>query len=189
MSGPLVILPGAGWTGLSRMANQGFAQFLQHSLDLPFLFYGADQPWNGEVVYRDLLRRGIDPHISLTIVAFSAGVVGALQLSLLWPGVGNLIAIDGWCVPLGLLDGLGKTPRWSLSRLSHDLETHWNGTLFGPGQAQFYADPFVSHLKLWSDPQAVQGWGLTAGAEPSRITAGNFLLARIRQPRGNIPES
>ena len=87
-------------------------------------------------------------------LGFSAGVVRAAiaaQIAKLrGEKVIGLIAIDGWGVPL--VDPTLPTYRWS-----HDLFTHTTSTVLG-GQSLFFADPPVLHLKMWSDPDRVQGW-------------------------------
>lgn len=184
MSWGLVILSGADWTEEHRAAHQGFHRFLDPHLErFPRVIWSEEQTWNGRHTYHDLLRQGLDPLQPLVIVAFSAGVVGALGLSWLWPGFLGLIAVDGWCVPLGALDLLPQTRR--VARLSHDLETHWNGMLLGGGERQFYADPFVSHLQIWDQPQTVWGWTRQC-SQPLRITAAEFLLDQITAFSGGV---
>lgn len=198
MSRALVILPGAGWSAASRSANLGFRRFLDHRLDRsldrhlddhrldrfrerrPQILWMEDQPWDGIDAYGQLIEAGIDPKSDLVIVAFSAGVVGAWVLQQLWPGGAAVIAVDGWCVPLGLGIRRGSRSINPVVRLSHDLVTHWNGVGFGAGQAQFYADPFVSHLQLWGEPELVGGWGKqSTDPLPVRITAAEFLQGQI----------
>ena len=100
---------------------------------------------------------------------------GAMQLSLLPnPRLIARIAVDGWCVPFD-----AAIPTY---RLSHDWPTHANGILFGAGIDQFYADPFVEHLRLWASPNSVEGWQLNRSRqERRRTTAAAFLLAAIAQ--------
>ncbi len=185
MSWSLVILPGADWTEENRVTNRGFHRFLEpYREQFPQVIWIEDQTWDGLNTYRYLLKQGLDPLQPLVIAAFSAGVVGALGLSWLWSGDLGLIAVDGWCVPLGSLD-LCPSPR-RVARLSHDLETHWNGLFFGRGEDGFYADPFVSHLQIWDQPQTVWGW-TRQSSQPLRITAAEFLLDRIAAFSGVQP--
>jgi hypothetical protein len=83
----------------------------------------------------------------MLVIAFSAGVVGAIGAIRLRPDkpIRALIAIDGWGVPLA-----GNFP---IHRISHDAFTHWSSALLGAGQESFYADPPVAHLSLWESPQ------------------------------------
>ena len=102
----------------------------------------------------------------MNIIAFSAGVVGASQLALIWQRLGGqvacLIALDGWGVPLW-----GDFP---IYRLSHDEFTyrtsHWLG-----GQSHFWATPSVEHLQLWAAPSQVRGTDDTRRS----MTASNFI--------------
>ncbi len=88
------------------------------------------------------------------VLAFSAGVVGALGAARLWQGQGGkvsaLVALDGWGVALG--------EDFPVHRLSHDWFTDWSSALLGPGREDFYADPPVPHLFLWHSPQQTWGW-------------------------------
>jgi hypothetical protein len=98
----------------------------------------------------------------LSILAFSAGVVGVATALEAWQRQGGrvacLIALDGWGVPLQ-----GKFP---IYRLSHDYFTHWSSCWLGSGPLNFYADPAVGHLDLWKTPQQVWGWQLSATRPP-----------------------
>jgi len=91
---------------------------------------------------------------NLIIIAFSAGVVGAIDTAKTVQKWGyritSFIAIDGWGVPL---DG-----NFPISRLSSDHYTHWTSHLLGGGKMSFYADPGVSHLQMWQTSQEVTGW-------------------------------
>jgi hypothetical protein len=48
----------------------------------------------------------------------------------------------------------------------------------GSGQENFYADPPVDHLSLWSSPDRVTGWSIN-GNFVQRTTALTFLLNRL----------
>ncbi|NEP15796.1 MAG: hypothetical protein F6J97_02710 [Leptolyngbya sp. SIO4C1] len=115
---------------------------------------------------------------SLSIVAFSAGVVGAAIASALWQQRGGqlacLVAIDGWGVPL--------SAAWPVYRLSHDWFTHWSSDWLGSGTASFYAEPSAEHLALWQRPQRVWGWRTesvaatdTSSELRSRVNAADFI--------------
>jgi hypothetical protein len=90
---------------------------------------------------------------SITLISFSAGVIGAFIAAYLWELQGGkikaFIAIDGWGVPL-----FGNFP---IHRLSHDYFTHWSSLLLGGGNTNFYAEPSVNHLEMWSNIQSVKG--------------------------------
>ena len=116
------------------------------------------------------------PSDSVLIIAFSAGVVGAIAAARTWHrrgvSISALIAIDGWGVPL-----FGAFPT---HRMSHDRFTHWSSALLGGSETSFYADPPVDHLNLWCAPQSVQGV-----IEPSNRTgtAATFICGLVQQYR------
>ncbi|NJK61303.1 MAG: hypothetical protein HC921_00190 [Synechococcaceae cyanobacterium SM2_3_1] len=176
----LVILPGEAWAPPAVAANRQAREWIQRSLDPSCLWVPPEiGVWNSWAVH-SWLQPQIVPTASLLILAFSAGVVGALGLTQLWSGsVVALIAVDGWCVPLWL-----SCP---VIRLSHDLETHANGLFWGGGIAQFYADPFVSHTQLWGDPDSVLGWSWIAGRY-QRSTALTVLQQQV-QAYTHLPRS
>jgi hypothetical protein len=97
----------------------------------------------------------------LSVIAFSAGVVGAIQMLQVWQMLGGstacLIALDGWGVPLS-----GDFP---ILRISHDrftaLSSCW---LSPPDTVHFHADPAVNHLTLWKTPDQVTGRYLAASS-------------------------
>lgn len=113
----------------------------------------------------------------LSLICFSAGVVGALGAALAWQALGGVvrtfIAIDGWGVPL-------FTP-FPTYRLSHDEFTHRSCLLMGGGRAGFWAEPGVDHRDLWRSPHTTlgkverhdDGWG-SKPAQAS-ITAAQFI--------------
>ncbi|MEA5420258.1 hypothetical protein VB712_13590 [Spirulina sp. CCNP1310] len=107
----------------------------------------------------------------VTVIGFSAGVVGAIAAARLWEKQGGkitrLVAIDGWGVPLG-----GNFP---IHRLSHDAFTHWSSGLLGAGSGGFYADPGVEHLQLWQAPETVWGWSMAGMARQDYTTALRFI--------------
>ncbi|MGG6264457.1 hypothetical protein ACQ4M3_16670 [Leptolyngbya sp. AN03gr2] len=108
------------------------------------------------------------PSNSVLIVAFSAGVVGAIAAARIWHRQGiriaRLIAIDGWGVPL-----FGDFP---IHRMSHDRFTHWSSLMLGGNATHFYADPAVEHLTLWHSPDAVRGVIESSNRE---MTAADFI--------------
>lgn len=114
---------------------------------------------------------------SLTLIGFSAGVVGAIGAAWGWQMLGGtvnaLVAVDGWGVPL-----YGRFP---IYRLSHDYFTHWSSRLLGMGEDSFYADPPVAHLQLWRDPATVSGWWQVSDGNAQRTTASEFLTALLQR--------
>ncbi|MBE9012616.1 hypothetical protein IQ250_20660 [Pseudanabaenaceae cyanobacterium LEGE 13415] len=114
------------------------------------------------------------PEKSVLILAFSAGVVGAIAAARIWQRQGiriaRLIAIDGWGVPL-----FGDFP---IHRMSHDRFTHWSSLMLGGNATHFYATPAVDHLTLWHSPDLVRGV-----TEPCdrRLTAADFISELVLQ--------
>ncbi|MGF1516871.1 MAG: hypothetical protein ACFCVB_03575 [Nodosilinea sp.] len=111
---------------------------------------------------------------ALIIWAFSAGCVGAAALASHWQRYrGRVLAlfmVDGWGVP--------RDPGVPVHRLSHDQTTHNTSRWLGSGDEDFYADPAVTHLPLWQQPQRATGWAITPGQARQRITAAEFLCGR-----------
>ncbi|MBR8830883.1 MAG: hypothetical protein N5P05_000193 [Chroococcopsis gigantea SAG 12.99] len=111
-----------------------------------------------------------DDDRAITIISFSAGVVGAIVAANLWQfwggKIAKFIAVDGWGVPL-----MGDFP---IYRLSHDYFTHWSSVIGGGGERDFYAQPAVSHLDLWRFPHESRGWEI-AGAKKTYTNAAAFL--------------
>ncbi|TVQ59923.1 MAG: hypothetical protein EA366_04155 [Spirulina sp. DLM2.Bin59] len=107
----------------------------------------------------------------VTLIGFSAGVVGAIAAARIWERQGGmitrLVAIDGWGVPLG-----GNFP---IHRLSHDPFTHWSSALLGAGDMAFYADPGVEHWQLWQAPATAWGWSTVGMVRQDYTTALGFL--------------
>ena len=169
-----LLLGGADPSPMAEVAEQGFRHFLSQHSDQATLDYPGPT-WDGYGIHRWLLDQGIPTSSPLSLIGFSAGVVGAALLATLRPdSIASIIAVDGWCVPL-------KVPDSTIYRLSHDWLTHANGLLFG-GDHFFYADPHVSHLDLWRDPAAVDGWQVlqpVSDQVPVRTDAAAFLLAAI----------
>lgn len=135
-------------------------------------------PFNGWAVW-SYWQEVANPAQPLMLIAFSAGVVGAIAAAQLWHTQGRkieaVIAIDGWGVPQ-----IGDFP---LYRVSHDHFTHWSSALLGAGQDSFYADPPVTHLELWQHPELVAGIWVPSGNAPSttsmRMTAIEFIVTLL----------
>jgi len=107
----------------------------------------------------------------LRLIAFSAGVVGAMGAAHLWQSQGGRIqwvmALDGWGVP--------AWASFPVYRLSHDGFTHWSSMPLGGSSLAFYADPPVEHLDLWRSPQQAVGWCSHVCGLSSRTTAAMFM--------------
>lgn len=117
----------------------------------------------------------ISPQAPLCMVAFSAGVVGAIGAAIALAHQGHpiqqFIALDGWGVPL-------YAP-FPISRMSHDGFTHWSSVPLGMGKQNFYADPAVDHLDLWRSPRTVVGYATHGISLKQRITAAQWLGDRL----------
>ena len=126
-------------------------------------------------MHQQLNQTGLQTPIA--IIAFSAGIVGAIAAAHGWQAIGGtiqvFIALDGWGVPLW-----GDFP---IHRLSHDHFTHWSSALLGAGQDSFYADPAVEHLELWRSPHLVQGWQQSVNAQPTRAIAASFIVTLLHR--------
>jgi len=163
----LVVIPGDHSSAEKRAATVAF----RTALALPHCCLETGPPWSSRAV-RGLLAPLAGAEV--TVIAYSAGVVGAAAaLAGDWARrhrieIRALVALDGWLVPLFV--------PFPVYRLSHDPFTHRTSRPFGMGRTNFYADPPVSHLDLWANPQAVAGWAVGAG-EPRRTDALAFLRA------------
>ncbi len=146
------------------MLTEGFIAGLRRSPEL-FSVFPADQYPSYSPHH---ILNFFDSIDSVLIIAFSAGVVGAIATARIWQRQGvriaGFIAIDGWGVPLA-----GEFP---IHRVSHDQFTHWSSLMLGGNAAHFYADPAVDHLTLWHSPETVLG-----RIEPSNriVSAATFI--------------
>ena len=108
----------------------------------------------GEVLQLENCDHNHSPSTNTSVIAFSAGVVGAIAAAQYWHhrgiAISHFIAIDGWGVPLAA--------EFPIYRISHDHFTHWSSALLGAGQVNFYADPAVDHLDLWQTPDQTLGY-------------------------------
>lgn len=134
------------------------------------LIFPSDQPVYSPQHVLDFFK----PQAPVVIIAFSAGVVGAIAATRTWYDrnipISALIAIDGWGVPL-----FGDFP---IYRVSHDQFTHWSSKLLGGGES-FYADPAVDHLTMWHSPHLVRGYVDFSNRTPNRVTtAATFILEK-----------
>jgi hypothetical protein len=116
------------------------------------LIFPAAQYWAFSAMHVNHWLSANRCHRPMVMIAFSAGVVGALGAAWMQQRQGKsiqtLIAIDGWGMPLG-----GTFP---IYRLSHDRFSHDSSGWLG-GQSIFYAEPSVPHLQMWRSPDQVMG--------------------------------
>ncbi len=170
----IVICPGIHRSHLT----QCFVAELQLS-DQPLIFPTEKAPVYSPLHVLEFLSstNSIAP---LLLVAFSAGVVGAIGAARLWQKQGGsiqaLIALDGWGVPLA-----GNFP---IHRVSHDRFTAWSSAVLDEdGSDSFYADPAVDHLTLWRSPQTVRGQWIpaTQDLQPVSTTAASFITALLQR--------
>jgi hypothetical protein len=137
-------------------------------------------PYSPQHLLAFLGDRGREP---LFLIAFSAGVVGAIGAARLWQkqggSISGLIALDGWGVPIG-----GEFP---IYRVSHDRFTHWSSGWLGAGLDSFYADPAVAHLDLWRSPQTVYGqWTSPTHNSPQPVALTTFITALLQKSETNL---
>jgi hypothetical protein len=168
----LIICPGIHDPHLT----QEFLEGLQWKDTNCLVFPAEDDPAYSAVHVSEFLRSHLPLQASISLISFSAGVVGAIGAAWTWQLWGGQVkaffALDGWGVPLA-----GNFP---IYRLSHDYFTHWSSALLGTGEDSFYADPPVDHLDLWRSPHTVPGWRVHSDSsrtvQPrSPTTAANFL--------------
>lgn len=136
--------------------TQGLLDDLGRSLPAPLIVPADQPPYSAAHGWDFLMRSQPDLASPLTVLAFSAGVVGAIGVAWAWYARGyplrQLIAVDGWGVPL-------YAP-FPIYRVSHDAFTHWSSCPLGGTTQGFYADPPVAHLDLWRSPHTAQGWAV-----------------------------
>ncbi|BAC88110.1 hypothetical protein [Gloeobacter violaceus] len=168
----LIVIPGDQGSPAKRAATVAFCA----ALGLPHRLLAPEAPPYLPGSVRALLADCTG--CSVVVIAFSAGVVGAaaaLQRSYL-VGAGitieALIALDGWLVPL--------FHAFPIYRLSHDAFTHRTSLPFGMGRTNFFADPAVAHLDLWTAPNRVVGWQVTGNTRVP-TTALAFIYSRLRE--------
>ncbi|BAQ63360.1 hypothetical protein [Geminocystis sp. NIES-3709] len=150
------------------------------NLDSSEKIYSVDRtlPYNGFSIYKCLKENQhklID--CDLIFMGFSAGVIGAIIAGNLWEKNGGkvkaLFAFDSWGVPL-----IANFPCY---RISHDYFTHLS--YLGGETNSFYANPSISHLDLWQNPENVQGcWEITLGIK-KRSNLQEFLKHYLKENR------
>lgn len=173
----LMICPGIHAPGLT----EGFLRSLLPRLEGPPDALWI-QPGGVEALFSapilSTLREQVQPSKlgPISMIAFSAGVVGAAQAIPRWCEQGGqlacLIALDGWGVPLG-----GTYP---IYRASHDGFTHWSSLGLGGGAVNFYAEPGVDHLALWQTPEQALGWSVD-GQRRDRMSAADFVSQALAE--------
>lgn len=110
-------------------------------------------PYDSISIYQWLSQQVI-LETPVAIIAFSAGVVGAMGAAAIWQQQGGKIehffALDGWGVPV--------LPLFPTTRISHDRVTHDTSQVLGRGKHPFYCSPPIEHLALWQTPHLAYGW-------------------------------
>jgi hypothetical protein len=150
----LVVIPGDHSSAEKRAATVAF----RAALALPHCCLERGPAWSPRAVQALLAPLA---GAEVTVIAYSAGVVGAAAaLAGNWAQrrgieIRALVALDGWLVPLFV--------PFPVYRVSHDHFTHRTSQPFGMGTTNFYADPAVSHRELWANPEAVTGWAVGEG--------------------------
>ena len=169
----IIICPGIHDAKLTDRFIQGIpTQIKQDYFVLPTEKY---LPYSAIAVYQWLERQQLAKTDPLSVIAFSAGVVGSFGAALTWQLRGGkickFIAIDGWGMPL--------IANFPLYRISHDYFTHWSSGLLGAGQQGFYADPGVEHLAIWRSPEICCGWQVLSSGLKIRCSLNYFLEKTI----------
>lgn len=167
---PIIVCPGVHSSELSDRFIQGIQNIMgqQDYLILPTKEYS---PYSAIAIDQWLKKQQLSKAQSLTFIAFSAGVVGAIGAALAWQlqggGVKSFVAFDGWGMPL-----IGNFP---IYRVSHDHFTHWSSSILGTEKPSFYADPDVGHLDLWRSPESCQGWRVVSCGLKTRTSLTDYL--------------
>ncbi len=176
----VIVCPGMHEPHLTASFMEGL-KFARNIDSLQILVFPTDRypAYSGLDILRWMHEQLNQPSLNppIAIIAFSAGVVGAIAAAHGWQAIGGtiqgFIALDGWGVPLW-----GNFP---IHRLSHDHFTHWSSALLGAGESSFYAEPAVEHLELWRSPHLVQGWQYSFNAQPTRTTAASFITTLLHR--------
>jgi hypothetical protein len=154
----VIIFPGFHEPNLTQFFLQSNASILGDNITNQWLVFPTQNypAYSSLDMVKFLWQNQGNPKDSspLLLIAFSAGVVGAIGTANIWQLQGGkiqaLIAFDGWGVPL--------IANFPIHRASHDHFTHWTSALLGKGKDSFFAEPNVSHLDLWQSPHQVKGW-------------------------------
>ena len=176
----------------AEAVTTAFARSLQFPSP-PSTFPAGTQPVYSPQHVLAWLRSCAAPSQGLCVLAFSAGVVGALgAVRVLYREgipIRAFIALDGWGVPL-------QEP-FPTHRLSHDQFTHYSSRLLdspaSSGEAHFYAEPAVEHLALWRSPHQVSGWQVCQdaaeqGPNKRKTTAASFIEELLQRYTGPVRE-
>jgi hypothetical protein len=161
------------WQAIQNTASKNFRE--------PKVYTVKDaQPWAFSAIHvLKFLNQTVSTSEPLTLICFSAGVVGGIGAAWAWQQQGGIIsafiALDGWGVPLA-----GSFP---IYRLSHDGFTHWTSQLLGTGQDPFYADSSVGHLEFWRSPDQAWGWWYRDGQK--RWTNAAQVICQILEKAGH----
>jgi hypothetical protein len=162
-----LICPGFHPSALTDDFVRGLTVAPERLLVFPTQHY---PPYSSQDIY-SFLKKSVSITTPLILIAFSAGVVGAIAAAREWQArsgrVKALLALDGWGVPL-----FGDFP---IHRLSHDAFTHWSSRALGGGEESFYADPGVEHWALWQSPQTAWGWWERGMGLRSHCSAAAFI--------------
>lgn len=158
MPNKIIICPGFHPSELTNHFMRSLDQVNNDKFKDDYLIFPTTKyPAHSSVDLIKFLKENLDKSyssVNLVFIAFSAGVVAAIGAANFWQlsggNVKNLIALDGWGVPL-----YGNFP---IARISHDYYTHWSSSLISQQGDSFYAQPEVNHLDLWRSPEKVWGW-------------------------------
>lgn len=168
---PLLICPGIHDPSLTHSFLDGIAR---SSANLAIFPTTEAPPYSPTATLSFFQRTALRPPSEtppLQIIAFSAGVVGAIAAAHLWQlqggQIASILALDGWGVP--------AWANFPVYRLSHDAFTHWSSQFMGGSVPSFYADPAVDHLELWRSPHRTQGWQISGCGLRHRTTAAMFI--------------
>ena len=167
-----VICPGIHPVKLTTDFVDGMQSIMgrQSHLVLPTQQY---QPYCAIAILQWLQRHHPSPQNApaLSFIAFSAGVVGGIGVANWWQlqggKVASFVAFDGWGMPL-----IGNFPVY---RVSHDRFTHHTSGFSSGNQLNFYADPEVEHLELWSSPHTCNGWQVCGSGLKTRCSLPTYL--------------
>lgn len=165
----IIICPGVH----SPELTQSFIQSMQNTIGQNCLILPTEQypPYSAIAITDWLKLQQLSKTQSLSLIAFSAGVVGAIGAANIWQLQGgkvqSFIAFDGWGMPLA-----GDFP---IYRVSHDYFTHYSSGILGAGESGFYAEPEVEHLELWRSPDTCWGWQIITSGLKARCFLTDYI--------------
>lgn len=164
----IIICPGIH----SPQLTEQFLLCIQKRSEREFLVLPTAEylPYSAIAIFRWLNLQNLSKSEPLSLISFSAGVVGSFGAALAWQmqrgKIAHFIAIDGWGMPL--------IANFPIYRISHDYFTHWSSSILGAGQGGFYADPEVKHLELWRSPTC-HGWQTISPGYKTRTQLDDYL--------------